>query len=1011
MTKLASENATNKANAQGFSLKEGRAAVDGQVAVDPSVKTAVAAPLKAALNAKTGAGVAVPAPVKANAHADAVKKDERDEDGKHNNKASDETEGKVEHLAMVDASSAASVGALSPEAGQDTAAGAPAETSDDSDGGVSTPLIIGGVLLLGGGAALAAGGGGGKKNVAPTLPATGTATTNEDTAVTVTVTATDPGDTVTYAASGATNGTVTGGANGAFVFTPTANFNGTGTFTVTATDSKGLTATQTVTVTVTAVNDAPVAAADVLAVNEDAAIVSGNVSTNDTDVDTGDTKAYTLTNGPIAGLTLNANGSYTFDASNAAYQNLAGGATRAVVANYTLTDSKGATSTSTLTITVTGVNDAPVATAATNTATEDAATPVTGQLVATDVDTGAALTYAISGTAPAGLTISSTGAYSFNPANAAYQDLGAGATRNVVANYTVTDDKGATSTSTLTITVTGVNDAPVAVARTAAATEDALPAITGSLAATDVDAGDTLTYSIVGATPAGFALTANGNWTFDPASYDSLGAGQTQNVVVNYSVADGKGGTSASTLTITVTGVNDAPVAVNDVAAVTEGASVNGSVATNDTDADSNAVLTYSIVGAATPGLTFNPNGSYIFNAADAAYDNLAGGATRVVNVNYAVSDGTATSNATLAVTVTGVNDAPVITTGATATVDENAATTTVVYDAAATDVDTGQQATLVYSLTGVDAALFNINAATGEVRLNASANFEARTGYAFTVVVTDAQGGTDTQDVAVTVNNLVDVLTIDVGDPITPVTIDASGNNPADITDVNYQFNESGTLPNDVIIQNFGSNDYIQFSTSLVSYNYNNSGGDLVITQNNGGVVSSITIDNIFDPGLQLANNEVAAEAALNAALGTTGVDYLRGSSFASVTRSADIDNDGDSLTPASATGPTPLAPVPALDASQAAVTYTENGTTANTVIISNFTADDRIVVSNSTNGAYSFNSPDNQDLVITWNNNGVVNSITLDDFFATPPTLQVILGGEATIEQFVGFDFFSYA
>jgi len=692
MTKLASENATNKANAQGFSLKEGRAAVDGPVAVDPSAKAAVAAPLKAGVNGK---GVAAPAPVKANAHVDAVKKDERDEDAKHNNNASDEAEGKVEHLAMVDASAAASVGALLPEAGQD-AAGAPADTSsDDSDGGVSTPLIIGGVALLGGGAALALGGGG-KKNAPPTLPATGTATTAEDTPVTVTVTATDPGDTVTYSASGATNGTVTGGANGAFVFTPNKDFNGTGTFTVTATDSKGQTATQTVTVTVTPVNDAPVAVADTAVATEDGAIVTGNVSTNDTDVDTGDTKTYTL-NAPVAGLTLNANGTYSFDPSNAAYQNLAAGATRAVVANYTLTDSKGATSTSTLTITVTGVNDAPVGVAGTAAVNEDAT--VTGQLAATDVDAGATLTYAISGTAPVGLTLNPNGSYSFDAGS--YDSLGAGVTQNVVANYTVTDDKGATATSTLTIVVTGVNDAPVAVAATNAATEDGA-VVTGQLAATDVDVGDTLTYTL-NAPVAGLTLNANGSYSFDPASYDSLGAGVTQNVVANYTVSDGKGGTATSTITIVVTGINDAPVGVAATnTAIEDGAVVTGQLAA--TDVDVGDTLTYTL-NAPVTGLTLNANGSYSFDPA--SYDSLGAGQTLDVVANYTVSDGKGgTATSTLTITVTGINDAPVAVNDVAAVAEGASVSGSV----ATNDSDADANAVLTYSVTNGPVAGLTFN-------------------------------------------------------------------------------------------------------------------------------------------------------------------------------------------------------------------------------------------------------------------------------------------------------------
>ena len=116
-----------------------------------------------------------------------------------------------------------------------------------------------------------------------------------------------------------------------------------------------------------------------------------------------------------AGLTLNADGSYSFDASNAAYQHLAAGATADVVVSYTVTDEHGATSTSDAddhrhrhqrcagggggreqrarrTATITGT-----------VATNDS-----------DVDDGAVLSYALNGAAPAGLTLNADGSYSFD---------------------------------------------------------------------------------------------------------------------------------------------------------------------------------------------------------------------------------------------------------------------------------------------------------------------------------------------------------------------------------------------------------------------------------------------------------------------------------------------------------------------------------------------------------------------------------------------------------------------
>ncbi len=229
------------------------------------------------------------------------------------------------------------------------------------------------------------------------------------------------------------------------------------TFKVTVTDDKGATATQNVTLTITGTNDVPIVVADTNAGNEDSTI-TGTVASNDSDVDNGAVLSYGL-NASVDGLTLNTDGSYSFDAGNAAYQSLAQGATMDVVADYTVTDEHGASSTSTLTITLTGTNDAPIAVADTNAGNED--TTITGTVTSndSDVDTGAVLSYSLNAEV-AGLTLNSDGSYSFDASNAAYQSLAKDDTTDVVAEYTVTDEFGATSTSTLTITLTGTSDAP-----------------------------------------------------------------------------------------------------------------------------------------------------------------------------------------------------------------------------------------------------------------------------------------------------------------------------------------------------------------------------------------------------------------------------------------------------------------------------------------------------------------------------------------------------------------------
>jgi S-layer protein len=141
-------------------------------------------------------------------------------------------------------------------------------------------------------------------NVAPVVAATQAVAAVEDTARAVTVAATDSdGDTpLTYAATTApANGVVTGGAGGVFTYTPNLNYNGADSFVVTVTDALGARSTQTVNVTVAAVNDNPVITVGNAApsVNENTTLVT-TFSTSD--VDTGDTRSAVTLTGEDAAL-------------------------------------------------------------------------------------------------------------------------------------------------------------------------------------------------------------------------------------------------------------------------------------------------------------------------------------------------------------------------------------------------------------------------------------------------------------------------------------------------------------------------------------------------------------------------------------------------------------------------------------------------------------------------------------------------------------------------------------
>ncbi|MHC2714471.1 VCBS repeat-containing protein [Bradyrhizobium diazoefficiens] len=502
----------------------------------------------------------------------------------------------------------------------------------------------------------------------------------------------------------------------------------------TVTDEHGATSSATLTITLTGTNDAPVAVADTDSGLEDSTI-TGTVASNDSDVDDGAILSYSL-DAAVTGLTLNPDGSYSLDAGNAAYQHLAQGATTDVVANYTVTDEHGATSSATLTITLTGTNDAPVAVADTDSGLEDST--ITGTVASndSDIDDGPVLTYAQT-SAVAGLALNPDGSYSLDAGNAAYQHLAQGATTDVVANYTVTDEHGATSSATLTITLTGTNDAPVAVADTDSGLEDST--ITGTVASndSDVDDGAILTYAQTSAV-AGLTINADGSYSFDAANaaYQHLAQGATTDVVANYTVTDEHGATSNSTLTITLTGTNDAPVAVADTDSGLEDSTITGTVASNDSDVDDGATLSYSL-DAAVAGLTLNPDGSYSLDAANAAYQHLAQGATTDVVANYTVTDEHgASAPSTLTITLTGTNDAPVLNAnGGSLPYTENQAATAIDTVLTASDVDSANLTGATVSITanftsGQDVLGFSnqngitgsYNASTGVLTLTGSA-------------------------------------------------------------------------------------------------------------------------------------------------------------------------------------------------------------------------------------------------------------------------------------------------
>ncbi len=276
-------------------------------------------------------------------------------------------------------------------------------------------------------------------------------TTNEDTAVNIAVRGNDTdadGDalTVQSVAQGA-HGAVTINPDGTVRYVPNANYNGADSFTYTLSDGNGGVDTATVSVTVTPVNDAPVA------VNDAASTAQGvpvdiAVLANDTDVE-GDPRTVTsVTQGANGSVAINPNGTVKYT-PNAGF----GGSDSFT---YSISDGKGGTSSATVTVGV-GSNAAPVAGDDAYSINEDAVLTVAAPGVqSNDTDAnGDALTVSlVSGVSHGSLTLNANGSFTYTP-SANY--FGADS-----FSYAVSDGRGGTDTAVVALTVNPVNDAPVA---------------------------------------------------------------------------------------------------------------------------------------------------------------------------------------------------------------------------------------------------------------------------------------------------------------------------------------------------------------------------------------------------------------------------------------------------------------------------------------------------------------------------------------------------------------------
>ena len=657
-------------------------------------------------------------------------------------------------------------------------------------------------------------------------------------------------------------------STGAYAFVPddgaieTLKSDTSESFTITVDDGRD-NAQETLTIAVTGVNDTPVLSALTSVLIEDTAsddsfsTTSANLDGSDRD-DTALT--YSLTNantsssldgfdrslaGDYGTLHLNSQtGAYTYVPDDSAIE----GTSTTVTEDFTLNVRDGAAyAQQTLTVEVKGANDTPELAALTgisfsDTNADDSFSTANASLSASDRDTGSSLSYGANGasadTSLSGFTHSvagdygtlylnsSNGDYRYVPDDAAIEGLTAAAADAFTLSVT---DGTASASQTLTASITGVNDAPVLSSISSLSFEDtaadnSFDAATNSLSATDRDSGQSLTYSISGASAdtsldgythalAGdygtlYINQSSGAFSYvpDDAAIEGLSGGSASDAFT-LAVSDGTASTT-QTLTANVTGANDTPIlnAASGFSFTDTSADDSFSTATaalDASDADTGASLSYGLIdGAVNTSITFacggqtcssshaktgtygtlyldETTGAYAYVPNDTAIEKTSSSVSE--DFTLTVSDGTSTVSETVTASVVGVNDTPTMASLAGLTITDTAAndsfSATTAAAISASDRDGGQ--TLSYGInsgsadTTLSGYTHSLEGDYGRLYLNASSGaytyvpddstVNSLTGSetdTFTLSATDGSA-TATQTLTATVNGANDTPTL----------------------------------------------------------------------------------------------------------------------------------------------------------------------------------------------------------------------------------------------------------
>lgn len=162
------------------------------------------------------------------------------------------------------------------------------------------------------------------------------------------------------------------------------------------------------------------------------------------------------------------------------------------------------------------------------------------------------------------------------------------------------------STQTVNITINAVKDAPTFTNQSDNLVQGGI--IKGVLPASNIDGGS-FTFSVEGEVPKGFVLNSDGSYTFDSSTYNYIGEGETDTIVIPITVTNSDGLTTTSNFSLTIAGTNDAPTvsSENIDTEISFGGIYNEDISKLFNDADTTDTLKFEAVNLP-KGLSIDPN-------------------------------------------------------------------------------------------------------------------------------------------------------------------------------------------------------------------------------------------------------------------------------------------------------------------------------------------------------------------------------------------------------------------